>query len=334
MQGRLENEMKIQKSIEETLKNAPNFLYEWYLNMRASKKTASSCQDYIRKVKKFLEYVCDDIKNMDASEITLRACESYMISCQTKINKNGMIVYTSDSYQQSVWSALNSFLKFLSKRNYVEYNYMGDIERPLNRDLERINNERVLLTQREFNKILDAVKTGSDFMDGLFNNRDTLIILLFMTTGMRETALKDINLEDINLNEKTLTVVDKGNKTHIYSLHEQVIDYYYGWMVDRKKIETINSNSALFINRYGERISSHGVSQIVKKYCEAGIGKALSPHKLRSGFCSILYNKTKDVEFVRRVVGHTNIQTTQRYIKTDGKEKEKAIQIMSDLLNI
>ena len=333
MQGRLENEMKLQRATDEVLKDMPNFAKEWHLNMRASKKTASSCLDYARKIRRFLEYVSDDPKNMNASEITLAACESYCISCQTKTNDNGMIVYTSDSYQQGVWSALNSFMKFLRKRHYIEYNFMEDIDKPRNRDLERINNERILLTQKEFNKILKAVKTGSDFMGGLFNNRDALILLLFMTTGMRETALAEINIEDINLIDNTLTVVDKGNKIHVYMLNEQVLHYYHKWIEDRKQLENSYSKTALFINRYGKRIASHGVSEVVKKYCEEGIGKRLSPHKIRSGFCSILYNKTNDLEFVRRAVGHTNIQTTQRYVKTDGKEKERAVQIISDLLN-
>ena len=334
MQGRLENEMKIQKTIDEVLKSMPEFANEWYLNMRASKKTASSCLDYARKIRRFLEYISDNPINMKASEITLSACESYCISCQTKTNDNGLIVYTSDSYQQGIWSALNSFMKFLKKRGYIEYNFMEDIDKPKNRDLDRINSERVLLTQDDFNRILDAAKDGSDFKDGIFNSRDTLIILLFMTTGMRKTALSEINIDDIDFKSGSLTVIDKGNKIHVYRLHDQVSKYARQWINDSKQLRTYKSGDALFVNRYGDRLSPYGIWEIVRKYCDKAIDKKLSPHKLRAGFCSILYDKTHDIEFVRRAVGHSSIKTTQRYIKTNEKEKERAVEIMSDVLKI
>ncbi|MEE3416989.1 MAG: site-specific integrase, partial [Prevotella sp.] len=58
----------------------------------------------------------------------------------------------------------------------------------------------------------------------------------------------------------------------------------------------------------------------------------LSPHKLRSGFCSIMYSKTHDIEFVRRAVGHSNVATTQRYIVTNKDEKKKSAEIMESIL--
>ena len=328
MQGRLENEMKLNQTTEEIIKGLPPYVNEWYTNMKASRKTASSCQVYARKIRKFLEYINDNPKDVTPDDITLQSCESFLISCQTKTNDKGMIVYTSDSYQQGMWCALNSLLKFLNKRNYITYNYMEDIDRPKNKDFDRINNERVLLTQRDFNKILNAAKNE----DGIFGNRDVLIILLFMFTGMRRTALSEINVSDINYNEYLLTVIDKGNKTHSYHLNEQIIKYVKLWIQDRKKIVGSLNEDALFVNKFGSRISSHSIGDIVKKYCYIGVGKKLSPHKIRAGFCSILYNQTHDIEFVRRVVGHSNIQTTQRYIKTDDKEKSKAVEIMDSLI--
>ena len=330
MQGRLENEIRLQGTTDNIIKCMPNFVNEWYNNMKASRKTASSCQDYARKIKRFLKYINVNTEDIETDDITLQICESYLISCQTKTNNDGLIVYTSDSYQQTVWCAMNSLLKFLSKRNYIDHNFMEDIDKPKNRDLNRINNERILLTQNDFQNILRCTKNGSTFMNGILNNRDVLIVLLFMTTGMRKTAMSEIDVDDINLKEKTLTVIDKGNKTHIYSLNEQTLEYLFLWKNDRKKLNP--KSNALFINRNGTRMLPVGIYDVVKKNCKEALGKSLSPHKLRSGFCSILYDQTHDIEFVRRVVGHSNIQTTQRYIKTDGTEKRQAVEIMENIL--
>ena len=66
------------------------------------------------------------------------------------------------------------------------------------------------------------------------------------------------------------------------------------------------------------------VSSITKK----ALGYEMSPHKLRSGFCSILYKETKDLELVRRIVGHASSITTQRYIVINDDDKEKALKCL------
>lgn len=331
MQGRLENEMKIFKTADALMESMPSFANEWYMNMKASRKTASSCYDYVRKIRRFLEYINNDIKHMNVNEITLQTCESYMIACQTKKGSDGIEVFTSDSYQQGIWSAINNFLKFLSKRKYIEYNFMDDIEKPKNKDLDKINRARVLLTKKDFKKILASAKEGSNYSGGLFDNRNILIVMLFMTTGIRNSALSEIDIDDIDASNNTLIVTDKGNIMHTYYLDNDVIYYFKKWIKDRDKIAKSESNKALFVNKNGERITSRGISKMITKCCKEGIGKNLSPHKLRSGFCSILYDETKDIEFVRRAVGHANIHTTQRYIKTNDNEKETASKIMNNI---
>lgn len=338
MQGRLENELKMQQSTSTMLKDMPTFVNEWYINMKASRKTAASCQDYIRKVKRFLSYISPDVSSIKPEDITLQSCESYLIACQTKTNSDGTIGMTSDSYQQTNWYALNNFLNFLCKRKYIQHNFMNDIDRPKNKDFDRIQEERILLTQKDFNNILKAAKNGAGslkaraFQEKL-KNRDILIILLFMTTGMRKTALSEINIQDINYETYSLKIIDKGNKHHFYPLSEMVLQYLELWLVDREHFLK-DERDALFISERGTRLSSQAIAKLVEKYCKEGLGYKISPHKLRAGFCSILYNKTHDVEFVRRTVGHSNIATTQRYITTDQDEKERAINIMSNVLKI
>ena len=81
----------------------------------------------------------------------------------------------------------------------------------------------------------------------------------------------------------------------------------------------------------GERFNTRGITKLVYKVSEESLGYKISPHKLRAGFCSVLYSKTHDIEFVRRAVGHSSINTTQRYIKTNNNEREMASKIMNDI---
>ena len=334
MNGRLENDIKIEKLINKSLSELPHYVTEWYFNLRASKKNLTSCNDFINKIRKFLRYIDEDTKNISSDKITQTITEQYFISIQIKFDKNKNTIYTSDSYQQSIWCALNNFLGFMYKRKYINENYVSNINKPKNHDLDKINAKRKLLTKDDFNKILYSIDSGvgtdqaKKYQENV-KSRDKAIVSLLMNTGMRETALCEINIDDVDFLNKKLTVIDKGNKQHIYVLNESMISLLKEWIEYRELI--LSDSEALFISSRGERITASTIYKLVKKYSEDALGYAISPHKLRSGYCSILYNATGDVEFVRRAVGHSNIATTQRYIVTNNEERERASEIMSSL---
>lgn len=338
MQGRMEIEFKTEEKILSTLSELPDYVAEWYYNLKASKKTASSCNDYINKIRRFLKYIDDDIINISPERITLKKVQAYYISIQTK-KINGKKEYTSDSYQQTVWCCLNNFLTFMVKTSRIPTNYMDLIDKPQNHDLERINENRILLTKRDFKDILNQIHQGAGSnkaktFQKKTKERDVAIFQLFMTTGMRRTALSEINISDIDMWEQSLNVIDKGNKRHVYNLPDDVYTSINNWIEIRKNINGAEHTDALFITENGNRISGSAIYKLVTKYCDDALGYHVSPHKLRSGFCSILYEETGNVEFVRRAVGHSNISTTQRYIVTDNEERNKASELISSFIKM
>ena len=330
MKGRLENEIKREQYISAMLNDLPDYVNDWHLNLKASNKTAATRCDFLTKIRRFLYSINDIPKFVTTRQITEDVVISYFISCQRKETKDG-IETTSSSYQRGVYNCLNNFLGFLSRRGEIPTNYMQDITKPKDIDKERVNRNRILLTEKDFQNILDAVEDNT--RTRLICSRDRAILLTLMTTGMRETALTEINNEDIDFENHTLTVVDKGNKTQVYKLSpilEAELKQYI-WFKEQKSWG--RRADALFLSQAGkERLHRNSISQIVKKYSELGIGYAVSPHKLRAGFCSIMYSKTNNIEFVRRAVGHSDISTTQRYIVTDQNEREEAANIMEQLL--
>ena len=332
MQGRLESEIKTLEITDDLMRNMPEFVNEWYFSLRASGKTASSCYDYIRKIKKFLEYIDNDIKNITPEEITLQACESYMISCQTKKDSDGMEVFILDSHQRSIRSALNNFLKYLFRQGYIEYNFMEDIKFVSNKEKVKAKHKSVSITQNDFKKILSAAKENTDCMNGLLCNRDVFVILLIMTTGIKKSAISRLDIQNVDINNKTISVISNSNKTKIFNLNEQTINYLNKWLIDRDKIKISDCENALLLGKDGKRLGDDAIGNIVKKNSLKAIGKEITSNQLSSGFCEILYKKTKDLEFVRSVAGHSSIDTTRRIVKKKGDERKKAIKIMTDIL--
>ena len=183
--------------------------------------------------------------------------------------------------------------------------------------------------------ILNSVKKSAGSINKtsrLFSERDMAIMVLFMTTGMRRAALSQIDIDDIS-EDNILRVIDKGNKIQEYYLSDNVITVIAQWMYAREQMK-IKDKSALFISKNGTRMTGQAICDVVSKYCEDALGYKMSPHKLRSGFCSIMYKETGDIEKVRRMVGHANISTTQRYIVTDNKERIESSKIMDSKLHL
>ena len=320
--GRLINEEKIDQKTNEILSTLPEYVSRWHLNLKASRKTAATRKEYVSKIALFLKYINKVPGLVQLDEINETNVTEYFLSTQVR---NG--APTSDSYQCAVWSCLNSFFEYLKTHDLITENFMSYIKRPTNRDLDRINEKRVMLTKRDLKKIISAI---NDERDDIRRIRDMAVIKLFINTGMRETALISIMLDDVNLETRTLTVIDKGNKRHVYDLNDGMCECIQNWLSVRWEYNN-NNDDHLFLSERGNGLAVRTVIDLVSKYCERALGKKLSPHKLRSAFCSILYKETGDIEFVRRAVGHSNVATTQRYIVTNGSERKRAAEIMASI---
>lgn len=335
MSGRIENEIKIDSIIEDKLNHCPFYVKEWMRWLLATDKSAATRKDYLNKIIHFLSFIKRDIINISLEEITREVVVDYFAALRT-VDNNGIQKYSSDSYKQTVWSCLNSFFNYLKGIGYIQNNYIESIPRPQNKDLQRINHNRVVLTTEDFEKILKCVRSGvgsskAKKYQSKMRSRDICIMMLFMSTGMRKTALMEINLEDIDYEKRTLTIIDKGDKEHQYVLNDELYNALEDWLIEREYL--FPTSDALFITKDGERISGNGIDKIVKKYTQEAIGIPLSPHKLRAGLCTILYDIKKDAEFVRRAIGHSNISTTLRYIVTENKEKEETANIMNEIFS-
>lgn len=317
LEGRMINEMKIDASVERRLAIMPDYVSDWNLMLKASKKTAATRRTFVNNVYHMLEYINKDVKRVRPEDITESNVTMFFLSIQTK-TKGGVKMYTSDSYQCTVWSTLNNFFDFMVNHNLLKQNYMKMIDRPTNTDLERINEHRVLLELDDFKKILSVAEE---------NPRDYAMLALFMNTGMRKTALISIMMDDLDLKNGVLTIIDKGNKRQVYNLNDETISILTTWISRRGNTD----DNHLFPGKNGTGLEERAVRDIVERCTQKALGKKLSPHKLRSGYCSILYSASGDIEFVRRAVGHSRVETTQRYIVTNGNERVKAAEMMKSI---
>ena len=91
-----------------------------------------------------------------------------------------------------------------------------------------------------------------------------------------------------------------------------------------------NSEYAFKSNKGNSYITQKSYSKILTKVgSELGL-KNISGHSMRKTYAHRLYEATKDVEYVRIALGHTNIETTKRYLGLNHEVKEEAALIADD----
>ena len=327
MQGRLENALKTEKNIQSILSTMPQYVVDYYYNL-ATKREPKSCLEYLRKIKNFLTYV-----NKDIAFITDTDIARYMKSIEVT-NRGGVSKETSFSYRKQVHTILNSFFEYLKKKKYIQENPVGLIERENSADYVK----RKFLNEKELRKILVAIQNGAGSnkakaKQANWKERDLAIFMLFIQTGIRETALTEINISDIDFNSKKLKVIDKGHKEKDIILSDEVIEALSKWIAKRNKLmsqSNQNNIDALFVSSERKRITSQAVSNLIIKYSREALGIKITPHKLRAAYANILLRKTGNLHMVSKLMGHARPDTTEIYLDDNSDEdKERAANIIA-----
>jgi len=144
--------------------------------------------------------------------------------------------------------------------------------------------------------------------------RDSALLELLYATGMRVSEVVDLNVEDVDLAECQVECVNR-NKRRKIPIHQRAARALRGYLEDgRLRLLRDDSETALFLNHRGRRLTRQGLWLIIKKYVEeVGIDAVVTPHTLRHSFATHLLRGGADVREVQGLLGHANVSTTQVY---------------------
>jgi len=140
--------------------------------------------------------------------------------------------------------------------------------------------------------------------------RNKAMISLMLHCGLRVSEVASLRPGNINLTKGKLRVeCGKGSKDRDLAIPEYLTDLFDSW---RKKRPESNF---FFSTLKGKKLSIRYIQQMVKRYADkAGLSKRISPHTLRHTYATQYYKQTKDIETLRRILGHSDISTTTIYI--------------------
>lgn len=154
--------------------------------------------------------------------------------------------------------------------------------------------------------------------------RDAALIDLLISTGIRIGEAAALTIDDIIISERTLLIHGKGRKQRlIYISSSQTWDRIKTLINERKN----SNNNHLFVNRYGNPITIHGVEDIYKKYLKkAQINAKSTPHYLRHTFATNLLANGADLRSVQEILGHASVATTQIYTEVTTARKKQVLK--------
>jgi len=153
--------------------------------------------------------------------------------------------------------------------------------------------------------------------------RNKAVMSLMLHCGLRLAEVTHLKPGSINLTKGKLRVVSgKGSKDRDLAIPDYLIDLLNSWRKIRPK------GDYFFSTLEGKKISDRYIQQMVGRYArKAGINnKKISPHTLRHSYATQYYKQTKDIETLRRILGHTDIGTTTIYITLANTDVEEGMK--------
>ncbi len=206
-------------------------------------------------------------------------------------------------------SVLKSFFSFLAQQDIVKKNPFVMIDLPKSgRTLPKA------LSLNEIKRLLAPPVKDSSFI-----RRDSAMLFLLYSTGLRVSELIRLPLSACNISAGFVRVLGKGNKERLIPFGEQAkekIEFYL--KTARPLILKGKQSNFLFVTRRGSCMTRLRFWQIIRKAAmAAGIEKDISPHMIRHSFATHLLSHGADLRSVQLMLGHSDIATTQIYTHID-----------------
>ena len=173
------------------------------------------------------------------------------------------------------------------------------------------------LSQDEAARIVLAPDTSAPL-----GARDRALLELIYAAGLRVSEVRDLNVGNVDLASREVRVTGKGSKQRAVLIGEAARSALAIYLNEvRPKLEGRDSDNALFLNRYGGRLSQRSIQAKVRRYAaRVGLGTGVHTHTLRHSFATHLLEGGADLRVVQELLGHASPATTQIYTHVTASE--------------
>lgn len=165
--------------------------------------------------------------------------------------------------------------------------------------------------------------------------RDLTIMATLYDTGARVQELIDLKTSDVRLTKPaTITLTGKGNKRRSVPIMEKTRDLLENYMTENRLFENGNQSHPLFYNSNRHSFTRPGITYILDKYLKQAkeshldvvFSQNLHPHMIRHTKAMHLLEAGVNLIYIRDLLGHVNVTTTEIYLRANTETKRKALE--------
>lgn len=253
----------------------------------------ASIELYGRYLKKFSETFV-----MNVEDVTTMDIRKFLAMYMQKGVSNNTIVTITD--------ILRGFFTFLHNEEYIMKNPMDKIN-----TMKREESKRKPLTHEQIEILYGGCKTL----------REKSILSMFLATGVRLSELANLDKSDIDWESQKVFIRDgKGNKDRTVYFNAKAKVFLRQYLKSRN-----DTNNALFVTSKKpiNRISVRSIQDEIKRIRNrSGLDINVHPHLLRYSTATNGHRNGMNILTIQKILGHSNISTTQIYTKTSDIDVE------------
>lgn len=248
-------------------------------------KSSKTIAQYARSAQKLSDFLNKDYVEMTAYDIR------YFLACE---KQRGIANTTLENYR----SQFSAFFHWMSLEDIIPKNIM-----------ELINVIKCPVEiKKPFSEVeIDALRSACE------NERERALIEFLLSSGVRVEELSEMEIDDIDLARMSVEVKHgKGNKSRVTYMSSICSSHMRAYLNGRKDDKT-----SLFLNKNKGKLLPGGIRYVLNTIADRAGVENTHPHRFRRTFATNLAARGMDIQEIQRLMGHSKIDTTMRYINVD-----------------
>ena len=175
----------------------------------------------------------------------------------------------------------------------------------------KILKQKLNIPRPKRNKTIPEILTPDEIkkMIGTTDNiKHKLILKILYGCGLRVSEIVNLKKSDLDFSQKLIHIkLAKGKKDRFVKIPESVLN-------DLKNYVELEKSEILFPSNRSGKLTTATIQAIVENSAKkAGIKKRVYPHLLRHSFATHLLEQGTDLRIIQKLLGHSDIKTTQIY---------------------
>ena len=165
--------------------------------------------------------------------------------------------------------------------------------------------------------------------------RDATLLATLYDTAARVQELADLTVRDIRLEAALIALTGKGRKARHVPIDENTAALLAAYLLERQLDKPGRDDRPAFFNQQRAKLTRGGIAWILRKYQTQAAdptlaGAQLRPHVLRHSRAMHLYDAGVPLPYIRDILGHVDLSTTEIYARASTEAKRKALEAVYD----